>query len=108
VDPYARGAIVGLRRETTAENVALAALQSIACQSYEVLDHMQKAAGLTLGSLKGDGGASVNSRLMQFQADILNVNVVRPRATETTALGAAYLAGLVVGYWHDSDDVAKN
>jgi glycerol kinase len=107
-DPYARGVIVGLRRETTAAHIAQAAIESIAYQSQELLALMQTATGLTLSQLKVDGGASVNTRLMQFQADILNATVVRPRITETTALGAAYLAGLAVGYWQDTNDVAKN
>lgn len=106
-DPYARGVMVGLRRETTAAHIAHAALESIAYQSGEVLDMMQRATGLNLSQLKVDGGASVNNRLMQFQADILDVAVQRPKVTETTALGAAYLAGLAVGYWQDTADIAK-
>jgi glycerol kinase len=107
-DPYARGVIVGLRRETTAAHIAHAALESIAYQSRDVLDLMQNATGLRLSRLKVDGGASVNSRLMQFQADILDVCVTRPKITETTALGAAYLAGLAVGYWQDTADIVNN
>jgi glycerol kinase len=107
-DPYARGVIVGLRRETTAAHIAQAAVESIAYQSRDVLDLMQRATGLTLSRLKVDGGASVNNRLMHFQADILNVVVARPKVTETTALGAAYLAGLAVGYWEDTADIVKN
>lgn len=107
-DPYARGVMVGLRRETTAAHIAHAALESIAYQSRDVLDLMQKATGLKLLRLKVDGGASVNSRLMQFQADILDVCVTRPKITETTALGAAYLAGLAVGYWQDTAHIANN
>lgn len=107
-DPYARGVMVGLRRETTAANIAHAALESIAYQSRDVLDLMQKASGLKLSRLKVDGGASVNSRLMQFQADILDVCVTRPRITETTALGAAYLAGLAIGYWQDTTHIVNN
>jgi glycerol kinase len=107
-DPYARGVMVGLRRETTSAHIAHAALESIAFQSSEVLDLMQHATGLKLSRLKVDGGASVNNRLMQFQADILNVAVARPKVTETTALGAAYLAGLAVGYWQDTADIAKH
>jgi len=107
-DPYARGVMVGLRRETTAAHIAHAALESIAYQSRDVLDLMQSATGLKLSRLKVDGGASVNLRLMQFQADILDVAVTRPRVTETTALGAAYLAGLAVGYWQDTAHIVKN
>ncbi len=107
-DPYARGVIVGLRRETTGAHIAHAAIESIAYQSRDVLDLMQRATGLRLSQLKVDGGASVNNHLMQFQADILDVTVARPRVTETTALGAAYLAGLAVGYWQDTADIAKN
>ena len=107
-DPYARGVMIGLRRETTAAHVAQAALESIAYQSRDVLELMQKASGLSLPRLKVDGGASVNSRLMQFQADILNVCVTRPKVTETTALGAAYLAGLAVGYWQDTREIVNH
>jgi glycerol kinase len=107
-DPYARGVMIGLRRETTAANIAHAAIESIAFQSRDVLDLMQRATGLKLSRLKVDGGASVNNHLMQFQADILDVTVARPRITETTALGAAYLAGLTVGYWQDTADIANN
>jgi glycerol kinase len=107
-DPYARGVMVGLRRETTAAHIAHAAIEAIAYQSRDVLDLMQRATGLRLSQLKVDGGASVNNHLMQFQADILDVTVARPRVTETTALGAAYLAGLAVGYWADTADIAKN
>ncbi len=107
-DPYARGVIVGLRRETTAAHIARAALESIAYQSRDVLDMMQRATGLQLSHLRADGGASINNPLMQFQSDILNVIVTRPRITETTALGAAYLAGLAVGYWQDTADIANN
>ena len=106
-DPYARGVIVGLVRETTAAHIAQAAIESIAYQSRDVLHLMQQANGLQLSQLKVDGGASVNNRLMQFQADILDVSVVRPRITETTALGAAYLAGLAVGYWQDTSEIAN-
>jgi len=107
-DPYARGSMIGLRRETSAAHIAQAALESIAYQSRDVLDLMQNATGLRLSKLKVDGGASVNSRLMQFQADILDVVVARPKITETTALGAAYLAGLAVGYWPDTAYIVKN
>jgi glycerol kinase len=107
-DPYARGAIFGLTRGTTAAHVARAAVESMAFQSKDLLEAMRADAGLPLAMLKVDGGASVNNGLMQFQADILNATVRRPVVAETTALGAAYLAGLAVGYWHDLSDISKN
>jgi glycerol kinase len=107
-DAYARGAIFGLTRGATGGHLARAALESIAYQSAEVLRAMESDAGLTLSELRVDGGATANNLLMQFQADILGVQVVRPRIAETTALGAAYLAGLAVGYWHDDAEVAAN
>ncbi len=107
-DAYARGTVVGLTRDTSIANVARAALDSMAYQSRDVLDAMQRDAGVALGELKVDGGASVNNTLMQFQADILGVPARRPVVAETTALGAAYLAGLAVGYWRDLTDVARN
>src|SRR5205823_10420759 len=99
-DPYARGAIFGLTRGTTAAHIARAAVESMAFQSKDLLEAMRADAGLSLSMLKVDGGASVNNRLMQFQADILNATVRRPVVAETTALGAAYLSGLAVGYWN--------
>jgi glycerol kinase len=107
-DPYARGAILGLTRGTTAGHIARAALESMAWQTRDLVEAMQKDAGLRLSHLKVDGGASVNDALMQFQADVLDVTVQRPAVSETTALGAAYLAGLAVGYWQDTSDVARN
>jgi glycerol kinase len=107
-DPYARGTIVGLTRGTTAAQLAVAALESMAFQSRDVLQAMERVSGVHLRRLKVDGGASRNDRLMQFQADILGVPVVRPSVAETTALGAAYLAGLEVGYWQGLDDVRHN
>jgi len=107
-DAYARGAMFGLTRGTTAAHLARAALESIAFQSAEVLDAMQKDAAITLTELRVDGGATANNLLMQFQADLLGVPVVRPKVLETTALGAGYLAGLAVGYWKDAADVAAN
>jgi glycerol kinase len=107
-DPYARGTIVGLTRDTTIAHVARAAVESMAYQTRDVLDAMQKDAGITLGQLKVDGGAAVNDALLQFQADLLGVPVRRPAVAETTALGAAYLAGLAVGYWTDLSDIARN
>jgi glycerol kinase len=107
-DPYARGSIFGLTRGTTGAHLARAALESIAFQSADVLDAMQKDAGITLSELRVDGGAAANDLLMQFQADVLGVPVVRPKVLETTALGAAYLAGLAVGYWKSDRDIASN
>jgi len=102
-DMYARGAILGLTRGTTKAHIIRATLESLAYQTRDVLDAMEKDAGLPLQSLRVDGGASANNLLMQFQADILNVEVERPSIIETTALGSAYLAGLATGYWKASD-----
>jgi len=107
-DAYARGSIFGLTRGTTAAHIARAAVESMAYQTCDVLQAMQKDSGIRLKELKVDGGASVNRALMQFQADMLGVTVRRPVVAETTALGAAYLAGLAVGYWRDLDDIASN
>ncbi len=106
-DPHARGAILGLTRGSSAGHIARAALEGIAHQVADLLDAMQLDAGVRLKELRVDGGASQNDLLMQFQADILGVRVVRPRITENTALGAAYLAGLAVGYWSDIAQVEK-
>jgi glycerol kinase len=100
-DPYARGTLTGLTRGTNAGHLARAALESIAFQVAEVADVMRQDSGLHLNELRADGGAAANDLLMQFQADILQVPVVRPRVIETTALGAAYLAGLATGFWPD-------
>jgi glycerol kinase len=105
-DQYARGTMAGITRGTTAGHVARAALESIAYQVRDVLAVMQKDAGEPLAEMRADGGAAVNDLLMQFQADILRAPVIRPHVTETTALGAAYLAGLAVGFWGGLDDVA--
>ncbi|MGB6061818.1 MAG: glycerol kinase GlpK [Candidatus Aquilonibacter sp.] len=105
-DPYARGTIVGLTRGSTKEHLARATLEAIAYQSYDVVAAMESDSGVALRELRVDGGAAVNDLLMQFQADVLGVDVVRPRVTETTALGAAYCAGLQVGYWNDMDELA--
>jgi glycerol kinase len=104
----ARGTIVGVTRGTTAAHLARAALDSMAYQSREVLDAMQQDSGTPLAVLKVDGGAAVNNLLMQFQSDVLGVDVQRPVVQETTALGAAYLAGLAVGFWKDQEDVRRN
>jgi glycerol kinase len=107
-DPYARGAAFGLTRGTSAAHIARAALESIAFQSTEVLSAMENDAHLELAELRVDGGAAANNLLMQFQADLLGVPVVRPKVLETTALGAAYLAGLAVGYWQNESDIGAN
>jgi glycerol kinase len=106
-DSYARGTMVGMTRGTTAAHIARAALEAIAFQSAELVSAMEKDSGVTLKELRVDGGASTNDLMMQFQADVLGVPVVRPRITETTALGAAYLAGLAVGFWKDSQEIAS-
>jgi glycerol kinase len=105
-DPYARGTIVGITRGTSSGHIARAALESIAYQVSDLLDAMHADAGIPLKELRVDGGAATNNTLMQFQADLLGVPVVRPAVTETTALGAAYLAGLAVGYWKSADEVS--
>ena len=107
-NPYARGAIFGITRGTTAGHLARAAVEAMAFQACDLVEAMQKDASVRLTELKVDGGASLNDPLMQFQADLLDVRVRRPVVAETTALGAAYLAGLAVGYWQDTDDVARN
>ena len=106
-DAYARGTLVGITRGTTAGHVARAALEAIAYQSADLLDAMHKDAGTGLAELRVDGGAAKNDLLMQFQADMVGVPVVRPEVTETTALGAAYLAGLATGFWKSTDETAK-
>ena len=105
-DPYARGAILGLTRGTTAAHLARAALDGIALQVADLLDGMGNDLGEPVGELRVDGGASVNDALMQIQADLLQIPVVRPKVTETTALGAAYLAGLAVGVWPGRDSIS--
>ena len=106
-DQYARGTMAGLTRGTTAAHIARAALEGIAFQVADVLEVMREDSGIRLAELRVDGGASANNLLMQFQADILRVPVLRPKVVETTALGAAYLAGLAVGFWKDKADVEK-
>ena len=107
-DPRARGVIVGLTRNSSIAHVARAAVDAMAYQTRDVLEVMQQEAGLALTTLKVDGGAAANAMLLQFQADLLGVPVRRPVVGETTALGAAYLAGLAVGYWDGLDDVRRN
>jgi glycerol kinase len=106
-DQYARGTMVGITRGTSAGHIARAALEGIAYQTMDVLKAMEGDSGIEIRELRVDGGATANNLLMQFQADILSVPVVRPKILETTALGAAYLAGLAVGYWKDQDDINK-
>ncbi len=107
-DMYARGTIVGITRGTNRNHIIRATLESIAYQTKDVIDAMIEDSGINLTSLKVDGGATENNFLMQFQSDILNVNVERPEVTETTALGAAYLAGLAVGFWKSKGEIAQN
>ncbi len=103
---YARGTIIGLTRGARAEHIIRAALESIAYQTKDVLDAMQADTKMRLGRLKVDGGASANDFLMQFQADITDTPVMRPQVRETTALGAAYLAGLATGVWESTEEIA--
>jgi len=104
---HARGSIFGLTRGSNNAHIARAALDSIAYQTYDVLKAMEADAGISIAELRVDGGATINNALMQFQSDILNTKVIRPKVTETTALGAAYLAGLAVGYWKNVDEIQK-
>lgn len=104
-DPYARGTMVGLTRGANRNHIIRAALESIAYQSRDVLDAMQQDSGIKLAALKVDGGAVANDFLMQFQADMMHTPVVRPTRIETTAMGAAFLAGLAVGFWKSSDEL---
>jgi glycerol kinase len=106
-DPYARGLLIGLSRGTGRGHIARAALEGIAFQTMDVLEVMHKDTGVVTKELRVDGGAAVNNLLMQFQADILGIPVIRPLITETTALGAAYLAGLATGYWDNIDELKK-
>ena len=105
-DPYARGTLVGMTRGTGKGQIARAAIEAIAYQSAELLMAMQKDAAFPVAEVRADGGAARNDMLMQFQADLLGVPVVRPKVTETTALGAAYLAGLAVGFWESREEIA--
>jgi len=104
---HVRGTIVGITRGSTSAHIARAALDSIAYQTLEVLKAMEKDSLINIHELRVDGGATVNNLLMQFQSDILQTKVVRPKITETTALGAAYLAGLAAGYWNSKDEIKK-
>jgi glycerol kinase len=106
-DPYARGMIAGLTRGVTAAHIARAALESIAFQVNDVISAMEDDAGMPIRELKVDGGAAVNNLLMQFQADLIGIPVIRPETVETTALGAAYLAGLAVRFWDNLEEIKK-
>jgi glycerol kinase len=107
-DPYARGTIVGLTRGATKNHLVRAVLESMAYQTAAVLHVMEKEAGVTLSSLKVDGGAAANNFLLQFQADVLGTQILRPHCIETTALGAATLAGLAVGLYRSVEEIAQN
>ena len=107
-DPYARGTIVGLTRGSGRAEIVRATLEAVAYQTRDVVDVMKRDTGMTLSALRVDGGMVANDFLMQFQADILGTPVERPEVTETTALGAAYLAGLATGFWRDQDEIARN
>ena len=107
-DQYARGTIVGITRGVNKYHIIRATLESLAYQVYDILKAMEKDAGILLTDLRVDGGACANNFLMQFQADLLDRHVLRPECIETTALGAAYLAGLAVGYWKDKDEIKQN
>jgi glycerol kinase len=104
---HARGSLFGITRGTTNAHIARAALESIAYQTTDVLKAMEADAGIAIKELRVDGGATINNILMQFQADVLQVSVVRPKVYETTALGAAYLAGLAVGYWSSIEEIQQ-
>ncbi|MGL5100483.1 MAG: FGGY family carbohydrate kinase, partial [Fusobacteriaceae bacterium] len=107
-DMYARGTIVGLTRGSNRNHIIRATLESIAYQTKDVLSAMEEDSGIKLAALKVDGGASANNFLMQFQADIMGTEVMRPAIVETTALGAAYLAGLAVGFWENKEEIREN
>ncbi len=107
-DQYARGAVVGITRGTSKEHLIRATVESLAYQVWDLTAAMEQDSGIPLRGLKVDGGACANDFLMQFQADLLNTRVERPRCIETTAMGAAYLAGLAVGYWKNKEDVKQN
>ena len=104
-DQYAKGCIYGITRGTTAAHIARAALEGIAFQTMDIVQAMEKDAGVALSALKVDGGASLDNLLMQFQSDVLGTRVIRPKVTETTAMGACYLAGLGVGFWSSLDEI---
>ena len=104
---YARGVIVGITRGTNKNHIVRAVLESMAYQTMDVIDCMQESSNVPLRALKVDGGASANNFLMQFQSDMLNCEVIRPAIQETTSLGAAFLAGLAVGFWQDAEELKR-
>jgi glycerol kinase len=106
-NPDARGTIVGLTRGTKASHIARAAVESIAYQTMDILKAMESDSGISIRELRVDGGATKNNLLMQFQANLLRCKVIRPQITETTALGAAYLAGLAAGFWKSTDEISQ-
>ena len=106
-DQYARGAVFGITRGTTGAHIARACLESIAFQTKDVLDAMADDAGIGITELRVDGGASINDGLMEFQAGLTQVKVIRPEVLETTAMGAAFFAGLAVGYWEDIEEIRR-
>ena len=106
-NPHARGTITGLTRGNTSAHIARAAIESIAYQTMDVLKAMEADSGINIKELRVDGGATKNNLLMQFQSDVLDTKVIRPIVTETTALGAAYLAGLAVGFWKSIDELQQ-
>ena len=106
-NPYARGSVFGLTRGSTDAHLARAALESIAFQTYDVVQAMIADSGMAIQELRVDGGATVNALLMQFQSDLLQTTVIRPKVYETTALGAAYLAGLAVNFWKNTDQLQQ-
>ena len=105
---HARGILVGITRGSKAAHIARATLESIAYQTMDVLKAMEADSGISIKELRVDGGATVNDLLMQFQSDVLNTKVIRPHVTETTAMGAAFLAGLAVGFWKDLDEITDH
>jgi len=107
-DQHARGLLVGITRGTNRAHIARAALEGIAFQSMDVMNAMESDTGITINELRVDGGASVNNLLMQIQSDVMGIPVVRPKVFETTGLGAAYMAGLATGFWHDLDEIKKH
>ena len=107
-DPYARGALMGLTRAVNKNHIVRAALESMAYQTYDLMNSMTEDMGYEIKTFKVDGGACANDFLLEFQSDIINMQLYRPECIETTSLGAAYLAGLATGYWKNTDDIISN
>ena len=107
-DPYARGALMGLTRGVNKNHIVRAALESMAYQTYDLMNSLKEVMGYELKTFKVDGGACANDFLLEFQSDIINMPLYRPECIETTSLGAAYLAGLATGYWKNTDDIISN